>query len=35
MVLPKPTPPQIVLAEDWLEYSAQNHNQRLELFRFR
>jgi alpha/beta superfamily hydrolase len=30
----KPTPPQIDLAEDWLEYSAQNHGQRLEILRF-
>jgi glucose uptake protein GlcU len=30
----KPTPPQIDLAQDWLEYSAQNHGQRLEVLRF-
>ncbi len=30
----RPNPPQIDLAQDWLEYSAQNHGQRLELMRF-
>ena len=30
----KPAPPQIDLAQDWLEYSAQNHGQRLEVLRF-
>jgi hypothetical protein len=30
----RPNPPQIDLAQDWLEYSAQNHGQRLELLRF-
>lgn len=30
----KPGPPQIDLAQDWLEYSAQNHGQRLEILRF-
>ena len=30
----KPAPPQIDLAQDWLEYSAQNHGQRLEILRF-
>jgi len=34
MALPKPAPPQIDLAQDWLEYSAQSHGQRLELLRF-
>ena len=30
----KPGPPQIDLAQDWLEYSAQNHGQCLEILRF-
>ncbi len=30
----RPNPPQIDLAQDWLEYSAQNHGERLELLRF-
>ena len=30
----KPAPPQIDLAQDWLEYSAQSHGQRLEILRF-
>jgi hypothetical protein len=30
----RPNPAQIDLAQDWLEYSAQNHGQRLELLRF-
>jgi len=34
MALPKPTPPQIDLAQDWLEYSAQSHGKRLELLGF-
>ena len=33
MACPKPAPPQIDLAQDWLEW-AQNHGQRLELLRF-
>lgn len=28
MPTPKPNPPQIDLAEDWLEYAAQSHGQR-------
>jgi hypothetical protein len=34
MPAPSPNPPQIDLAQDWLEYMAQNHGQRLELLRF-
>jgi glucose uptake protein GlcU len=34
MPTPKPNPPQIDLAEDWLDYSAQSHGQRLEILRF-
>jgi hypothetical protein len=30
----KPAPPQIDLTQDWPEYSAQNHGQRLEILRF-
>ena len=30
----KPAPPQIDLAQDWLEYSAENPGQRLEILRF-
>jgi len=30
----KPGPPQIDLAQDWLEYSAQNHGQSLEVLCF-
>jgi hypothetical protein len=34
MTANRPNPPQIDLGQDWLEYSAQNHGQRVDLLRF-